>query len=177
MEVRAGDSFLKSLRRLYLKENPLYIYFWKNLYSECKWIIWALKKYFKISTTMRPWDYKYILDMMKFQLITLRDFMRDKGIEVDETRLPKIEKMNKVIELIENQINDDFYDRCGYIYTDFEFEEIEEKENEMKLYKIKENEGEIKEKNDKASKEACELEEKEWDELFDLLKDMRRWWD
>jgi len=176
MEIRTTDTFFKSLRKIHLTKNPFYIHFWTNLYTDMKWIIWSLIKYFKIASSMRPWEYSYILRMMEFQLKILRDEIRDKGIEVDEDRLPKVEKMTRAIELINNQIKENFAERCGYIYTDMEFEEVEEKENGMKLYKLKKDNDEIEEKNTKALKDGHKLEEEEWNELFELLKDMRRWW-
>ena len=182
MKITTGDTFLKSLRKIHLSKNPFYIHFWTNLYSELKWIIWALRKYFKIVTTMRPWDYYHILEMMKFQIEILCELMEKKGMEIDETRIPKQDKMRKFIELAERHNKDDYAERCGMIYSDedLEFVETEDSKNKPeknKRYTIVENGIQSKEEKSKILDKSRKLEEDEWNEMIDLLKDARSWWD
>ena len=59
-----------------------------------------LYKYAPIIWNTRPWDYKYILDMMKFQIQILHDYIKDRELECDETRIPKELDMKKVIDII-----------------------------------------------------------------------------
>ena len=109
----------------------------------------------------------------------LHDTIKENNREIDETRIPKEEKMARVIELLDNCSKDDFADRCGYVYGDFEFEEIKkEGKNGNKVYELKKEEDEETSKNNsRALKESHKLEKEEWNEMCDLLKDMKSWWD
>ena len=42
---------------------------------------------------------------------------------------------------------------------------------------VKQLEEEVDRHNKRVFKQAYELEEKEWNEIFELLKDLRSWWD
>ena len=124
---------------------------------------------------MVPWDYSSVLEMMKFQIEILSNYIEKDGIEIDKDRLPKVEKMKQFVELANNKLEDTYADRCGFIYNDLKFDTIEGKE---KLTEINFNETEEEaEHNKKAIEKAHKLEEKEWNEMIELLKDMRSWWD
>jgi hypothetical protein len=112
--------------------------------------------------------------MMKFQLEDLCHTLEKYGQELDEYRLPKIAKMKRAIEILDAQIEDTYPEKCGYIgeatkiYVDKESHEVKwelqpgyENYNESKVFD-----------------EAGILRKKEWDELFDILKnDLEGWWD
>lgn len=176
MEVRFADTFWPSFKKMIDSENPFRWAFWKTQWWNLKRSLWALRKYFRITTKMVPWDYGSVLEMMKFQITLLADYIEKKGIEIDEDRLPKVEKMRRFIELAEHKLEDDYAERCGFDHGfDFEFQPVDGNEN---LSKLETNETpEQKKKNAKAIEDAHKLEEKEWNEMFELLKDMRRWWD
>lgn len=150
----------------------------EDFYYGIKWSIINFFKYFKIVSKMRPWDSYYILMMMKFQIKDLCNNIEKYSLEIDESKLPKIEKMKRVIKLLHDRIEDTYADRCGYIYnaTKFVTYSIKNSDNcELKLEKMpgyeNYNESEVFEKSFK-------LDEDEWIELFDILKnDMRGWWD
>jgi len=176
MEVRISDTFTKSLKKL---ENMNY--FWRWEFYQDKWrnfkrSLWALRKYFKITTKMVPWDYSSILNMMKFQVEILSDYIEHQGIEVDEDRIPKVERMKRFIELANNKIEDNYAERCGYD-SDYGFDFIPVMGNEKLSQLVSTAPKEVEEKNKKALDDSHKLEEKEWDEMFELLKDMRSWWD
>lgn len=146
----------------------------ETFYYNIKWTIVNFYKYSKIVSNQRPWDYQYILEMMKFQLQQLCDNIEKNGIEIDETRLPKIAKMKRVIEILNSQIEDDYADRCGYIAEANKIY-IDEETGVLKweLQPGYENYNE-----NKVFDDANILRNKEWDELFEILKqDMRGWWD
>lgn len=173
MEIRIANTFWKGFKKMINSENPWRWQFWVHRFYDFKWTIKNFFKYFKIVSKMRPWDFRYNLEMMKFQLEILCNNIKY-GNEIDETRLPKIEKMRRFIELADNQLEDNFADRCGYISRDIEFVK-----DENGIYTINFNNEteEESEQNSKALKESHELEKKEWDEMMDILKDARSWWD
>jgi len=177
MEVRFADAFWKSFKRNIIDiDKPWKWVFWETRWWNFKRALWALRKYFKITTKMVPWDYSSVLEMMTFQIGLLADYLEKKGIEVDEDRLPKIEKMRRFIELANHHKEDDYADRCGWD-NDFEmtFEPLEGKSGLSQLGSTATPEQEAR--NSKAIKEGHKLQEKEWNEMIDLLKDMRSWWD
>ena len=115
--------------------------------------------------------------MMKFQIEILSDYIETNGLEVDEHRLPKVEKMKRFIELADNHIKDDFADRCGYDY-DYNMNWITLEDDDNNLSELKTTETNTqKTNNSKAIKASHKLDEKEWKEMIELLKDMRSWWD
>lgn len=142
-------------------------------------ILWTIKNqiiYFRIIKNTRPWDYSYILEMMKFQIEILCKNIEKNSLEIDETRLPKIEKMKRAIELLNNIIEDNFAIRCGYNPDAIKFKTKLTKDG---LYEL------IAEKNPKFEnyneievfENASKLEQKEWNELFDILKNnLKEWW-
>jgi len=171
MKVVATDTFFSSLERLGQSENPWHWRYYRSKWYDWKWIFWAKRKYRKIVKEMYPWDYGSILKMLKFQLEILSDYIEHKGIENDEDRLPKVGNMKRAVTLLHNKIEDEYATRCGYEDNDIEFEETDGG------YMVKDDDSEIARHNKRVFKQAHELEEKEWNELFKLLKEMRAWWD
>jgi hypothetical protein len=48
------------------------------------------------------WDYHHTLTMLRRSLTIVRDGLAERGIEVEETRLPKVAKITRAIEIIDN---------------------------------------------------------------------------
>lgn len=164
-----------------MKHIKLYIIYSKleDFYYTIKWSIINFFKYFKIVSQMRPWDYQYVLRMMEFQLKDLCNNLEKYGLEIEEDRLPKIEKMKRAIELLYNNIDDNYADRCGYKNDAVEivFEDVKGTDD-FKEVKMVKNPGFENYNEDEVFEKSRKLEEEEWNELFDILKnDMQRWWD
>lgn len=150
----------------------------ETYYYNVKYTIVNYYKYAKIVARYRPWDYMYILCMMKFQLEDLCHTIEKYGNEVDEDRLPKIARMKRAIEILEAQIEDTYAERCGYILEARKIDFVQLKDN-PKLYKMVSELRPGYENYDEAKvfKDANELIKKEWNELFDILKnDLQEWW-
>ena len=152
----------------------------ETYYYNTKYTIVNFVKYAKIVSRYRPWDSGFILEMMEFQLKDLCNTIEHYGNETDEGRLPKVVNMKRAIELLHNHNEDNYIDRSGYIpeATKFRFVDCPESEypgfKELKFDKVP---GYEDYNQSKVFKDAQELEEKEWAEIFELLKDMRGWWD
>lgn len=173
----------------------------KELLNEIKWFwkfnvkhpwynfrggVRNLFTHFKIVWGSGDFDYSYILQMMKFKLERLEKTLQG-GDEVDKDRLPKIEDIKRCIELINNNIEDNYAERCGYLYDEskYDFVPIEKNGGGQQLYEMvvtraTQTDDEVKE----IFKKAQELEQKEWEELWEIFKkgnkssvDMRGWWD
>lgn len=146
----------------------------ETYYYNVKWIIVNFFKYAKIISQHRPWDYEYILKMMKFQLKELCHTIEKYGNEVDEDRLPKIARMKRAIEILDAQTEDTYAERCGYIGEASKLC-IDKENNQVKL-ELQPGYEDYDEA--KVFKDADELRKKEWNELFDILKnDFEGWWD
>jgi len=129
--------------------------------------------YRKIVWRHRDWDYGFILEMMKFQITDLATYLEKYGWEVDEGRLPKIAQMKRVIELLENERNDNFAERCGWKLSHFDW-----KKREDGTYELIRDTSEISDEELSAIFKAAQiLEDDEWKECMNLLKDIKTWWD
>ena len=92
------------------------------------------------------------------------------GFEVDETRIPKINDINRVCEIINNMDEDNYTDKCGELHkcnTSWELDNFfdndltyEQKKENLEIYK-----------------KAQELEEEELVEFVEILKNIKSWWD
>ena len=175
MKVVITDSFVKSLEKL---ENASK--FWKrefyvHWYHELKWRIWALRTFYKvISKEVRPYDYHGILVYLKKHISEISTYLETKGIETTENRDLKIKDMNRCTELINNILEENFLERCGYVFDP----------NKFSI----EDDGEITTEEDEKQREifkkARELEKKEWNELWDIIRNgkayhfgLHSWWD
>lgn len=168
MKIKVTDTFMKSAEKVF---NPNIFYRISNLFYDIKWTVKNLIKYRKIVSKMRPWDYEYIVEMIEFQLSDLCDTIEEYGNEADDSRLPKIKNMRRTIELLNNHIKDNYLDRCGY---DDDAIKMKLKGNDVIFEK---SPGFENYDEEKIFIDAHELEEKEWKELFEILKYMREWWD
>ena len=110
----------------------------------------------------RSWDYSFNLDLFRRSLEKTVDTIENHGHEVDESRLKKVEKMKRAIQLIKNVRSDEYIRRAelelGKLKnTDWLWTEIEDTEEE-KIH------------NKKVFGRAREIEESEWKELWSIIQ-------
>ena len=160
MKIVFTPSFYKSLRKLRWHEswwNKIYEFFRTNLWMFFK-NIWLFRKELY---RHRNWDWVYSMSMLRRSLEELCN-----GIEyvypyeIDETRLKKIGKMKRAIEILKMHENDTFIsmaeEKLGY-RVDVDF--LPSKEPQ-----------EIREKNRIIFDLSIKLENEMWKELFTILK-------
>lgn len=139
----------------------------------------------------RWWDYCFTLMLLKKSLEIQEEGMRTKGWEEQTSLDKKLARMRRVIELLQNNIEDNFIDRAeaefGKLYlSDLKFEETGNGTYAL----VNEDTEDQKAHNKMVFKKAHDLEEKEWKEIWDTLKgkkykdykdydgsDLRSWWD
>lgn len=203
MKVVFSDSLAKSIKRLIWHEHWLY-----KTYSFFRWDIWH---FFKNIWRFRKelwhhqwWDYRYTLNMLERSLTIMEVGMSTKGMEVTETREPKVKAMRRALELLHNN-REDYYiqkaeDELGkLVMKDWSWKETGETtdnpmgEKNEKLYELVDtNTEEENAHNKKVFERAREIEDAEWKELWEIFKgtkssksynkkhdgtDMRSWWD
>ena len=141
------------------------------------------------------WDYTFTLEMLYRSLVIMEEGMSKKGPEVAETRDVKVKQIRRAIELLKHKLDDDYLERVeaelGPInYTNF-LDEKNWKKLEGGNYELIDNDTpEEKKHGRKVFKTARKLEEKEWKELWTIIKgtkftsweefdgtDLRNWWD
>ena len=141
------------------------------------------------------WDYTFTLEMLYRSLVIMEEGMSKKGMEVAETRDVKVKQIRRAIELLKHKLDDDYLERVeaelGPInYTNF-LDEKNWKKLEGGNYELIDNDTpEEKKHGRKVFKTARKLEEKEWKELWTIIKgtkftsweefdgtDLRNWWD
>ena len=191
MKVEFADTFFKSLKRLSMQQT-----WWYKTYSTIRYdiphFIKNIYRFRKELYSHQWWDYRFTLNMLERSLTIMEKGMSEKGHEVSETREPKIKAMRRALELLKNNREDNFIDRAEdelgeLILSDWLFEE---REDGVELVDTESKKD--KAHNRKVFKKAVAIENKEWNELWDILKgtknshkfgpefdgkDMRGWWD
>jgi hypothetical protein len=192
MKIETSESFFESLERLAWYDTKL-------------WKVWefikrTIPRFFKNIWRFRKelashewWDYRYTLEMLYRSLSIMVVKLEKDGIEEDVSRMKKVVKIKRVLELLKHKLDDDYVERAelelGEIsYKPFRFEPIEGKDG---LFSLADDDTPAEKKHtSKVFKRARVIEEKEWKELWDIFKgkkfttfekfdgsDMRGWWD
>jgi hypothetical protein len=129
---------------------------------------WAFRK---CLWNFRWYDYSYALKMMETSIKIMADNVETKGIEVDSSRLKKVAKMRRVVEIINNMHGVKHIEMAekelgSLIIQDWEF--VPEGND---LYSFKDNLSEKESKhNKKIYARAREIEAQEWEELWSIMK-------
>jgi hypothetical protein len=194
MNTEFKDTFFESVEKLVWYDTKL-------------WIVWefirrGLPNFFKNIWRFRKelynhqwWDYHFTLEMLYRSLTIMVNKLELEGIEEDESRMKKVGKIYRALELIKHKLDDDYVNRAelqlGEIsYKPIRFEPVEGKDG---LYSMVDDDTpEEKKHTAKVFKRAKEIEEVEWKELWEIFKgtkfskkfgwaydgsDMRHWWD
>ena len=192
MDVQITDSFTKSLKRLMWHESKVYKVYALFRYDIAHFLknIWRFRKEL---WSHAWWDYRFTLNMLERSLTIMEEGMNEKGIEVSETREPKVKKMQRALELLKNSREDNFVDRAEQELGELKLSEwqFELLENGNRRLIDDESEGD-KEHNRKVYQRATQIENDEWNEMWEIFKgtkyskkygkkydgtDLRGWWD
>ena len=194
MNTQYKDTFFESVEKLVWYDTKL-------------WIVWefitrGLPNFFKNIWRFRKelynhqwWDYHFTLEMLYRSLTIMVNKLELEGIEEDESRMKKVSKIYRALELIKHKLDDDYVKRAemelGEIsYRPIRFEPVEGNDG---LYSMVDDDtSEEKKHTAKVFKRAKKIEEVEWKELWEIFKgtkfskkfgwaydgsDMRHWWD
>jgi hypothetical protein len=172
MEIKFADSFHKSLKRLIWHQHPVYKFYEFFRHNLPKFLenLWFFRKQL---WEFRSWDYSFNLQFFARTLEKTVKTIEFNGFEVDITRLKKVEKMKRVIQLIDNIRTDSYIEvaekKLGELkHFDWNFEPAQDNPDLYQL--IDTNNKEENEHNRKIYKLADEIEAEEWSELFTILK-------
>lgn len=170
MKIQFTESFTESLKNLTWHESKLYKFYSFFRYDLSRFFrnVW---KFRKVLWNHQWWDYRFTLEALHTSLSIMEQGMSTKGIEVKETREKKVEKMRRVLFLLQNKIDDNYIERAeaelGKLpETRWEFEETENGN-----YALKDNETqEERDHSKKVFDRSREIEDQEWKEIWDTLK-------
>ena len=178
MDVQFGDSFTKSLKRLMWHESKVYRVYALFRYDIPHFLknIWRFRKEL---WSHAWWDYRFTLDMLERSLTIMVNKLELKGIEEDGSRMKKVGKIRRALELLKNSREYNFIDRAelelGELpHNPFEFEDMGDGN-----YRLVDNDTPAERKlAQRIYKRARQIEEKEWKELWKIVDgDLRGWWD
>ena len=169
-------NFSTTLNNIVSRESLLY-----KTYSFFRWDLWYffsnIWKFRKELYNHRWWDYTFTLQMLHRSISIMEKGMHG-GLEVKESRDKKIQKMQRVIELLKNTIDDNSIElaekELGYelVMRDFLFNEIDKTDsNGEKLYELADlDTDDEKAANKKLFERARAIEEAQWSEIWEILK-------
>lgn len=172
MKVQFADTFTDSLRTLIRHQT-----WWYKTYSLFRH---DLPRFFKNVWTFRKalwnhywFDHHGTLRFLETGLTNISDTIEKYGNEVDGPRLKKVAKMRRAIELIKNYNEDKYIEMAEselgpLVLHEWEFEPVPDKPEYSRI--IDRDTEEEKIHNRKVFDRAREIEEKEWKELFEILK-------
>lgn len=172
MKTLFTDSFGESLNRLIMQQRWWYKIYQTLRYDIPRFIknIWRFRK-----ALWRHywWDHHALLQFMEIGLTEMSDRLEVDGLEIEESRLKKVAKMRRVAQLIRNYNEDLYIDMAEaelgkIVHHPWEFEPVPDKEDLFQL--IDKDTPEEKEHKTKVFTRSREIQEQEWDELFELLK-------
>jgi hypothetical protein len=160
MEVKFADSFWESLKVMARHQT-----WWYKTYEVFRYKIpmffenvWYFRKEL---WRFRSWDYTFNLMMLSRSLEKTSNTLEFFGYEIDETRLKKVEKIKRVIEIIKSLNESNYTDRA---------EEQIGKLKGVGFWEDREDTPEDKEHNKKVFDLSSKIEEEEWEELFKILR-------
>lgn len=172
MKVTFADSFGKSIKRLIWHQHPVYKFYEFFRYKLPMFFenLWFFRKEL---WNFRSWDYSFNLSLLSRSLEKTVNTIEYYGHEVDESRMKKVQKMKRVIELL-NHIRSDSYiemaeKELGEIKNvDWKFEQIAESPGHMRL--VDNENPEDVEHNRKVYNRADKIEAEEWKEIWKILE-------
>lgn len=172
MEIKFADSFGKSIKRLIWHQHPLYKVYEVFRYKIPMFFenLWFFRKEL---WNFRSWDYTFNLNLLSRSLEKTVNTIEYYGHEVDISRMKKVEKMKRVIELLNHLRTDSYIEMAekelGKInHIDWEFEEVPDSPGFMKL--VDKQDEQEKNHNRKVYKRADEIEAEEWREIWRILE-------
>lgn len=159
MNITFADSFWKSLKTLSRHQTwwyKTYDFFRRGIPNFVK-NVWFFRKEL---WNFRGWDYSYNLQLFARSLESTSDLLENYGNEVEKTRNKKVAKIKRAIYLLHR------------IRTEEYILEAEKELGELKNtdFFSREDTNEEREHNRKVFDRATELENMEYEELWQILK-------
>ena len=147
--------------------------FWETIRYDLPRFIRNLRRFRKALWHYRTYDPHGIYVFNHIGLSNMAEYIEKYGLEIDESRLKKVQKMRRAAELYKNFMEGNFIDQAEaelgeLIIYPIEFEPSDEHPS---YFVMKETENADEKAHNKAVFDrAREIEEEQWNELFDILR-------
>ena len=183
MKVEFTDSFFESLKTLNIR-NRWYNRAWRTVRHNIPNFLKNVWYFRSELYDFEPWDYRFNLNLFQKSLESTADYLEHNGIEEDESRMKKVAKIRRAIELLKHNKQSNWIEQAEA--------ELGEMKNTNDWYSedAREDTPEELAHNRKVIKRSQELQQKEWKELWRIIKgtryknyeewdgsDIRGWWD
>jgi hypothetical protein len=139
------------------------------------------------------WDFHFTLNMLERSIFFMEKGIREKGIEIEQTRIKKVKSMQRALEILHNHREDNYVEIAEKEFgpltvRSFDFEKMDDDLTQLVDIRTPEQ----YENDHKIIERSHELENNEWNELWEIFKgtkyskrydknydgtDMRSWWD
>ena len=170
MKVEFKDTFFESVERLVWYDTKLWKV-WEFFRRGIPTFIGNIWRFRKELYNHQWWDYRYTLEMLHRSLSIMVVKLEKDGIEVDSSRMKKVTKIKRAIELLENRLNDNYVEQAEAILGEIIHRDWEFEPTENGTYRMKDNESkEEREHNGKVFRLAHNIDDKEWRELWNIFK-------
>lgn len=172
MKIVINKEFFKSLFKRHSRWNHIYVFFRYDIWRFLK----NIKRFRRELWSFQPWDYQYNLMLLQRSLeLTLKSI--ENGNEISQTRLKKVEKIQRAIEIL-NHINKDMYldmaeEQLGKKIDSTDFFERLEKIPGEDAYRFNEKSSEAAASDKEIFDFARKIEKEEWNELWQIFKGQR----
>lgn len=158
MKVEFADSFWQSLSEMARRDRPINraLRFVTRTVPRFLANVWRFRGEL---ASHEWWDYSHTLAMMRRSLSIVRDGLAERGQEVPDSRLAKVDKIGRAIDIIDNILLSRHLDmaesRLGPVFPGLLEGTLTEEQSEH---------------NSRVYALGREIEEAEWRELFRILE-------
>jgi hypothetical protein len=172
MKVTFGEEFGDSIKTL-IRQNSWWYKTYKLFRYDIPRFIKNIWKFKKALWGYRWWDNHGVLVFMEIGLFDMANSVEERGNEVEESRFKKVAAMRRVVQLIKNYNEHNYIEQAekelGPLFPfEFNFEPLPDDPEHFQV--IDNLTKEQKEHETKVFDRAHEIEEQEWNELFQILK-------
>lgn len=172
MKVEFKDTFFESVEKLVWYDTKLWKV-WEFIRRGIPTFFGNIWKFRKELYSHQWWDYRYTLEMLHRSLSIMVVKLEKDGIEEDTSRMKKVTKIKRAIELLKHKLDDDYVDRAEIelgqlIMHDWKFEDVPDRPGYSRL--VDNETKEEKAHNSKVFKLARSIEDREWRELWNIFK-------
>jgi hypothetical protein len=171
MKLEFKDTFFESVERLVWYDTKLWKA-WEFIRRGIPTFFGNIWRFRRELYSHQWWDYRFTLEMLYRSISIMEKGISERGIEADGSRSKKVEAMRRVLELLKHKLDDDYIERAEEKFgslnlRDWEFEKVEGSDS----YRLIDNDTpQEKAHHRKIFNYAKRLEDKEWREIWGIIK-------
>lgn len=171
MKVEFKNTFFESVEKLVWYDSKLWKV-WSAIRYDIPLFFKNIWRFRKELYNHQWWDYRFTLEILYRSIYIMEKGMSERGIEVTSSRDKKVAQMRRVLELLKHKLDDDYIERAEKKFGDLNLKEWEfEKIEDSSSYRLIDNyTPQEKAHQRKIFNYARRLEDKEWREIWGIIK-------